>query len=143
MKKRLYEVVMLADAVSILTRKRFNNWNVSLKIVKTFKELNSLKEFYLKKENDIIDLYAKKDENNKLVLESGNHLSFENDSAREGFKKDLENLQNTEVDIPEPITISEKDFANNESPLMPTEIMVLDGYINFKELDEFKGGNEA
>ena len=94
----------------------FSNTNLPLKgaykLNKIKKNLEKDADFYTEKFSEILDKYAKKDENGELVFsESGSEIMIKDDKIDE-CNEALENLQNLEVQI-ENYNLSIEDLGDN------------------------------
>ena len=94
----------------------FGNTNIPLKgaykINKIKKNLEKEVDFYGTKMQEIIDKYAKKDENGELVFsEDGSQIQIQEDKIDE-CNQALEELQNLEVDI-ETYNLKIEDLGDN------------------------------
>lgn len=132
MKKSLIEIVHVLTIFKELTNKHFNNFTISYKIAKALKSLEEQTDFYTNEEKKLVDEYAVRDKKTgQIVVLDGNRIKFEDDKKAIEFNKKLIELQKTEVDIFDTITIRQSDFKNNELDLTPNDILQLEGFINF------------
>lgn len=110
----------------------FSNTNLPLKgaykLNKIKKNLEKDADFYTEKFNEILDKYAKKDENGELVFsESGSEIMIKDDKISE-CNEALENLQNLEVQI-ENYNLSIEDLGDNFE-CTPDQLSSLMPFIN-------------
>ena len=110
----------------------FSNTNLPLKgaykLNKIKKNLEKDADFYTEKFNEILDKYAKKDENGELVFsESGSEIMIKDDKINE-CNEALENLQNLEVQI-ENYNLSIEDLGDNFE-CTPDQLSSLMPFIN-------------
>ena len=132
MKKKLIEILNVSKVLKNLTTKRFNNFSVSYKIAKAAKLVDEQNAFYVEEEGKIIEHYAVKDEETGLVkIIDGNRISFANQDDAMNFNKEINELQQTEVEIFDPIDIHISDFRSGDMDLTPSDILALEGFINF------------
>lgn len=131
MKKKLGEILLVSNVFNVLAQKHYRNFSLSYKIAKALKELEEQKEFYSNEERKIVETYAVKDEKGQVKIIDGNRISFKNQEDAIQFNKEINELQNTEVDIFEPIVIGLSDFKDGEMILTPQEINSLDGFVEF------------
>lgn len=132
MKKKLIEILNVSKVLKNLTTKRFNNFSVSYKIAKAAKLVDEQNAFYVEEEGKIIEHYAVKDEETGLVkIIDGNRISFENQDDAMNFNKEINELQQTEVEIFDPIDIHISDFRSGDMDLTPSDILALEGFVNF------------
>ena len=132
MKKKLIEILNVSKVLKDLTTKRFNNFSVSYKIAKAAKLVDEQNAFYVEEEGKIIEHYAVKDEETGLVkIIDGNRISFANQDDAMNFNKEINELQQTEVEIFDPIDIHISDFRSGDMDLTPSDILALEGFVNF------------
>ena len=132
MKKKLIEILNVSKVLKNLTTKRFNNFSVSYKIAKAAKLVDEQNSFYVEEEGKIIEHYAVKDEETGLVkIIDGNRISFANQDDAMNFNKEINELQQTEVEIFDPIDIHISDFRSGDMDLTPSDILALEGFVNF------------
>lgn len=137
MKKNLMEILNVSKVFKNLTTKRFNNFSVSYKIAKAAKSLDEQSKFYAEEERKIVDQYAVKDEKTgQIKIIDGNRISFKDQEDAINFNKEITKLQQTEVDIFDPIDIHMSDFRTGDMDLTPSDILALEGFVNF--IDEAK-----
>lgn len=137
MKKSLAEIIKVSKVFKNLTTKRFNNFSVSYKIAKASKSLDEQNKFYAEEERKIVEQYAVKDEKTGQVkIIDGNRISFKDQDDAMNFNKEIIKLQQTEVDIFDPIDIRMSDFRSGDMDLTPSDILDLEGFVNF--IDEVK-----
>lgn len=132
MKKNLMEILNVSKVFKILTTKRFNNFSVSYKIAQAAKFLDEQSKFYAEEEKKIVEQYAIKDEKTGQVkVIDGNRIGFKDQDDAANFNKEITKLQQTEVDIFNPIDIHMSDFRTGDMDLTPSDILALEGFINF------------
>lgn len=137
MKKSLAEILKVSKVFKSLTTKRFNNFSVSYKIAQASKSLDEQSKFYAEEERKIVEQYAVKDEKTGQVkIIDGNRISFKDQDDAMNFNKEIIKLQQTEVDIFDPIDIHLSDFRSGDMDLTPSDILDLEGFVNF--IDEIK-----
>ena len=137
MKKSLAEILKVSRVFKNLTTKRFNNFSVSYKIAQASKSLDEQSKFYAEEERKIVEQYAVKDEKTGQVkIIDGNRISFKDQDDAMNFNKEIIKLQQTEVDIFDPIDIHLSDFRSGDMDLTPSDILDLEGFVNF--IDEIK-----
>lgn len=132
MKKKLIEILNVSKVLKNLTTKRFNNFSVSYKIAKAAKLVDEQNAFYVEEERKIVEQYAVKDEETGQVkIIDGNRISFANQDDAMNFNKEINELQQTEVEIFDPIDIHISDFRSGDMDLTPSDILALEGFVNF------------
>ena len=132
MKKKLIEILNVSKVLKDLTTKRFNNFSVSYKIAKAAKLIDEQNAFYVEEERKIVEHYAVKDkETGQVKIIDGNRISFANQDDAMNFNKEINELQQTEVEIFDPIDIHMSDFRSNDIDLTPSDILALEGFVNF------------
>ena len=131
MKIELIKIVNVCNIFVSLTKKRYSNWGIALKLANAAKELGSNRDFYLEKERDLLNTYVLKNDEGKLQFTEYGQPKFKNVEDAQEFNDELISLQKTEVDIFDPITISVNDFKPGEDSLTPEEIMSLSDFITF------------
>ena len=132
MKKKLIEILNVSKVLKNLTTKRFNNFSVSYKIAKAAKLVDEQNSFYIEEERKIVEQYAVKDEETGQVkIIDGNRISFANQDDAMNFNKEINELQQTEVEIFDPIDIHISDFRSGDMDLTPSDILALEGFVNF------------
>ena len=137
MKKSLAEILKVSKVFKNLTTKRFNNFSISYKIAQASKSLDEQNKFYAEEERKIVDQYAVKDEKTGQVkIIDGNRITFKDQEDAMNFNKEIIQLQQTEVDIFDPIDIHLSDFRSGDMDLTPSDILDLEGFVNF--IDEIK-----
>lgn len=98
---------------------------LAYKIVKFYKSIEVEEEFYNNKRNEIIDLYAERDENGQFVVEN-NMIKIVADKAAEANEA-MQDLNNMEVEIPNiRFTLAELE----EVKLSAADMYVLDAFID-------------
>lgn len=137
MKKSLAEILKVSKVFKNLTTKRFNNFSVSYKIAQASKSLDEQSKFYAEEERKIIEQYAVKDEKTGQVkIIDGNRISFKDQDDAINFNKEIIKLQQTEVDIFDIIDIYMSDFRSGDMDLTPSDILDLEGFVNFIDDEE-------
>ena len=132
MKKKLIEILNVSKVLKDLTTKRFNNFSVSYKIAKAAKLVDEQNAFYVEEERKIVEHYAVKDkETGQVKIIDGNRISFANQDDAMNFNKEINELQQTEVEIFDPIDIHMSDFRSDDIDLTPSDILALEGFVNF------------
>lgn len=132
MKKNLMEILNVSKVFKKLTTKRFNNFSVSYKIAQAAKFLDEQSKFYAEEERKIVEQYAIKDEKTGQVkVIDGNRIGFKDQDDAVNFNKEITKLQQTEVDVFDPINIHMSDFRTGDMDLTPSDILALEGFINF------------
>ena len=132
MKKKLIEILNVSKVLKDLTTKRFNNFSVSYKIAKAAKLVDEQNAFYVEEERKIVEHYAVKDkETGQVKIIDGNRISFANQDDAMNFNKEINELQQTEVEIFDPIDINISDFRSGDMDLTPSDILALEGFVNF------------
>lgn len=132
MKKSLKSILAASDVVLYLTKKRYTNWSTALKLTKAYKDMNSNKEFYMEQVKILLDEYANKKENGSFDIDEQGNFTFKDIEIAHKFQTELNNLQSTEVEVFDPITIDISQIQDQLS-LTPEEISKLDGFIIFTE----------
>lgn len=135
MKKSLIEILNVSPVFRSLTTKRFNNFSLSYKIAKASKELDEKREFYINEERKIVDELALKDEKTgQIKFVDGNKVTFQNSDDAMKFNERVVALQKTEVDIFDTIKIDiRKDIDMSKMDLTPSDILTLEGFVDFVE----------
>lgn len=137
MKKSLAEILKVSKVFKNLTTKRFNNFSVSYKIAQASKSLDEHSKFYAEEERKIVEQYAVKDEKTGQVkIIDGNRISFKDQDDAINFNKEIIKLQQTEVDIFDTIDIYMSDFRSGDMDLTPSDILDLEGFVNFIDDEE-------
>ena len=132
MKKKLIEILNVSKVLKDLTTKHFNNFSVSYKIAKAAKLVDEQNAFYVEEERKIVEHYAVKDkETGQVKIIDGNRISFANQDDAMNFNKEINELQQTEVEIFDPIDINISDFRSGDMDLTPSDILALEGFVNF------------
>lgn len=132
MKKKLIEILNVSKVLKDLTTKRFNNFSVSYKIAKAAKLVDEQNAFYVEEERKIVEHYAVKDkETGQVKIIDGNRISFANQDDAMNFNKEINDLQQTEVEVFDPIDIHISDFRSGDMDLTPSDILALEGFVNF------------
>ena len=132
MKKKLIEILNVSKVLKDLTTKRFNNFSVSYKIAKAAKLVDEQNAFYVEEERKIVEHYAvKAKETGQVKIIDGNRISFANQDDAMNFNKEINELQQTEVEIFDPIDINISDFRSGDMDLTPSDILALEGFVNF------------
>lgn len=132
MKKSLKSILAASDVVLYLTKKRYTNWSTALKLTKAHKDMNSNKEFYMEQVKILLDEYANKKDNGSFDIDEQGNFTFKDIETAHKFQTELNNLQSTEVEVFDPITIDISQIQDQLS-LTPEEISKLDGFIIFTE----------
>lgn len=132
MQVELFKIVNSYDRFMVLTKKRYSNWGIALKLADAAKQLESKRAFYVEKERELVMTYAIKDENGQIQLSERGQLRFESVEMATEFNAELVSLQRTLVDIFEPIVISITDFRPDEESLTPEDIIMLSDFIVFE-----------
>lgn len=132
MQVELLKIVNSYDRFMILTKKRYSNWGVALKLADAAKQLESKRAFYVEKERELIMTYVMKDEKGQLQFSEHGQPKFESVEKATEFNTELVSLQRTLVDIFEPIVISITDFRPDEESLTPEDIIMLSDFVIFE-----------
>lgn len=141
MKTTLIRIVNVSDKFKSLSKKRYQNWNISFKLARAYKEIKENTDLYLEKERDLITQYVMRNEDGSFKFEKG-APQFETVEKAEEFQTELSSLQKTEVEICDPIDIHVSDFKYSEEVLTPEEILELDGFVKFICEDDTNESNQ-
>lgn len=132
MQVELLKIVNSYDRFMVLTKKRYSNWGVALKLADAAKQLESKRAFYAEKERELIMTYVMKDENGKFQFSEQGQPKFESVEKATEFNTELVSLQRTLVDVFEPVVISITDFRPDEESLTPEDIIILSDFVIFE-----------
>lgn len=130
--------ILLSDALNAyqsfkqLAELRYNNFETAYKIANAFKDLRDKVEFYSSQEQKLMEAYAKKDSDGKVIIRDGNVIDFETPELSMKYRRDVYNLQNTEVEIFDTIIVNISDVEDNLNCFTPIQLISLEKLIKFK-----------
>jgi len=130
--------ILLSDALNAyqsfkqLAELQYNNFETAYKIANAYKDLRDKVEFYSSQERKLMEAYAKKDSDGKVIIRDGNVIDFETPELSMQYRRDVYNLQNTEVEIFDTIVVNVSDVKDNLNCFTPIQLISLEKLIKFK-----------
>ena len=125
---KLIKAVNAYMAMSILSKEKMK-FKDALNLTMAKNKLKESYEFFASQEKDIVLSTCKKDNNGVPIKFSDGHFEFENEEARNKYKKDMEELSSIEI--------PEKDYLTvviSPPPTISVELIeALDGFVFFEE----------
>lgn len=130
---KLITVVQAKEALKRLTEKRFADFKVARKLVALRKQVETETDFYIEQEKLAVETYAEKTEDGTPVFLADGRVKLKDTTAKAAFEADIKKLMETEVDTIAPLTIKEKDFQSDSEIPSPSDMIALEGIVNFAE----------
>lgn len=117
MKIKLIDLINAAKPLKRLTELHFNDFSKIYDLVNLKKKVDANLVFYVEEEKKLRDLYT---------IDGS---QFKVGDAPELYRNDLQKLYNTEVDIPQKVTLNSECFLDSSDYPTPEEIILLDPVI--------------
>lgn len=143
MKKSFAEILKVSPIFRMLSNKHYNNFSLSYKIAKASKMLEEQVTFYSEEERKIVETYALKDDDGNVKIVDGNRINFKDKDDAIKFNNEINKLQHTEIEVFDPIVIHLNDFRNGDFDLTPNDILALEPFVEFSDLDESENTGKA
>jgi hypothetical protein len=130
---KLKTIVATKPALERLTEKRFSDYKKLREIVKLRKSVEAEFDFYVDQEKKAVETYAEKKKDGTPVFLEDGRIKLKDPKSKEAFEAEIIRLQETEIDDVTPITLSESDFLNaNELPTA-SDMLALEGVVEFED----------
>lgn len=130
---KLKTIIATKPALERLTEKRFSDYKKLREIVKLRKSVKAEFDFYVEQEKKAVETYAEKKKDGTPVFLEDGRIKLKDPKSKEAFEAEIIRLQETEIDDVTPITLSESDFLNaNELPTA-SDMLALEGVVEFED----------
>ena len=126
---KIIDILNAKESLMQLNKVKFNDFKIVSKVYKLSKQVQTVLDLVQQEQDKILDLYAKKDANNKPIIISGQY-QFETIENRNKFIEEIGKLRNTECDEVEKIDISLQSIQV-ASELTSEQMLKLDPIINW------------
>ena len=129
---KITDILTASDNLKKLVNVRFSSFKVTRSIANLAKQCDEEIKFYMTEMQKLINVYAEKGEDgNPIVLENGN-IKLIDQEAKDNFDKEYKDLSETDVsDNVHKVNLSESDFRDPADLPTPSEMMALEGVINW------------
>ena len=130
---KLKTIIATKSALERLAEKRFSDYKKLREIVKLRKAVEAEFDFYVAQEKKAVDTYAeKKSDGSPVFLEDG-RIKLKDAQAKTAFETEITRLQETEVDDIQSLALSESDFLTASDLPTPSDMLALEGIIEFED----------
>ena len=130
---KLKTIVATKPALARLTEKRFSDYKKLREIVKLRKSVESEFDFYVEQEKKAVEAYAEKKKDGTPVFLEDGRIKLKDPKAKDAFEAEIIRLQETDIDGITPITLSEKDFLTPDDLPTASDMLALEGIIEFED----------
>lgn len=130
---KLKTIVATKPALARLTEKRFSDYKKLREIVKLRKSVESEFDFYVEQEKKAVEAYAEKKKDGTPVFLEDGRIKLKDPKAKDAFEAEIIRLQETEIDGITPITLSERDFLTPDDLPTASDMLALEGIIEFED----------
>ena len=130
---KLKTIVATKPALARLTEKRFSDYKKLREIVKLRKSVESEFDFYVEQEKKAVEAYAEKKKDGTPVFLEDGRIKLKDPKSKDAFEAEIIRLQETEIDGITPITLSEKDFLTPDDLPTASDMLALEGIIEFED----------
>ena len=130
---KLKTIVATKPALARLTEKRFSDYKILREIVKLRKSVESEFDFYVEQEKKAVEAYAEKKKDGTPVFLEDGRIKLKDPKAKDAFEAEIIRLQETEIDGITPITLSERDFLTPDDLPTASDMLALEGIIEFED----------
>lgn len=128
---KLIELYESYNSLKKLGKCKFSNYALSRNIYMLTKRVHEECIFYITEEAKLVDEYALKDDNGKIVYVSETKIQLRNPEFKKIFDEKVNDLRNTEINDLTKINISDSDFINSSDIPSPEEMGILEVVINW------------
>jgi len=130
---KLKTIIATKSALERLAEKRFSDYKKLREIVKLRKAVEAEFDFYVAQEKKAVETYAeKKSDGSPVFLEDG-RIKLKDAQAKTAFETEITRLQETEIDDIQSLTLSESDFLTASDLPTPSDMLALEGIIEFED----------
>ena len=130
---KLKTIVATKPALARLTEKRFSDYKKLREIVKLRKSVESEFDFYVEQEKKAVEAYAEKKKDGTPVFLEDGRIKLKDPKSKDAFEAEIIRLQETEIDGITPITLSERDFLTSDDLPTASDMLALEGIIEFED----------
>ena len=130
---KLKTIVATKPALARLTEKRFSDYKKLREIVKLRKSVESEFDFYVEQEKKAVEAYAEKKKDGTPVFLEDGRIKLKDPKSKDAFEAEIVRLQETEIDGITPITLSERDFLTSDDLPTASDMLALEGIIEFED----------
>lgn len=126
---KIIDILVAKESVAKLNNFKFNDFKIVSNVYKLTKRINEILDLVKAEQQKIVDLYTKKDDNGKPIIEN-NQYQFETVEDRDNFISEFEKMKQTEVDDISRIDIP-IDSVQIATEFTAKEMMQLEPIINW------------
>ena len=130
---KLKTIVATKPALERLTEKRFSDYKKLREIVKLRKSVESEFDFYVEQEKKAVEAYAEKKKDGTPVFLEDGRIKLKDPKSKDAFEAEIIRLQETEIDGIISITLSERDFLTPDDLPTASDMLALEGIIEFED----------
>lgn len=130
---KLKTIVATKPALARLTEKRFSDYKKLREIVRLRKAVEAEFDFYVEQEKKAVEAYAEKKKDGTPVFLEDGRIKLKDPKAKDAFEAEIIRLQETEIDGIISITLSERDFLTPDDLPTASDMLALEGIIEFED----------
>ena len=130
---KLKTIVATKPALARLTEMRFSDYKKLREIVKLRKSVESEFDFYVEQEKKAVEAYAEKKKDGTPVFLEDGRIKLKDPKSKDAFEAEIIRLQETDIDGITPITLSERDFLTPDDLPTASDMLALEGIIEFED----------
>ena len=130
---KLKTIVATKPALARLTERRFSDYKKLREIVKLRKSVESEFDFYVEQEKKAVEASAEKKKDGTPVFLEDGRIKLKDPKSKDAFEAEIIRLQETDIDGITPITLSERDFLTPDDLPTASDMLALEGIIEFED----------
>ena len=130
---KLKTIVATKPALARLTEKRFSDYKKLREIVRLRKAVEAEFDFYVEQEKKAVEAYAEKKKDGTPVFLEDGRIKLKDPKSKDAFEAEIIRLQETDIDGITPITLSERDFLTPDDLPTASDMLALEGIIEFED----------
>ena len=130
---KLKTIIATKPALERITEKRFSDYKKIREIVKLRKSVEAEFDFYVEQEKKAVEAYAEKKKDGTPVFLEDGRIKLKDPKAKDAFEAEIIRLQETEIDGIISITLSERDFLTPDDLPTASDMLALEGIIEFED----------
>ena len=130
---KLKTIIATKPALARLTEKRFSDYKKLREIVRLRKAVEAEFDFYVEQEKKAVEAYAEKKKDGTPVFLEDGRIKLKDPKSKDAFEAEIIRLQETEIDGITPITLSERDFLTPDDLPTASDMLALEGIIEFED----------
>ena len=111
---------------------KFSDFKIALKLASFAKKIDGYLETFQSEQKKVIELYAKKDENNQPIIDKNGQIEFKTAEDKINFINDMNDILSTELEDLKPITIKVSQ-VQTATEISANDLLAVSALINWEE----------